>query len=242
MKPYAWLILITLALQGCATMSVDECATADWRGLGFEDGSKGDLLTQADKRESACMKHGFAMDRTAYESGRYDGLGLYCQEGTGYNLGKSGRTYNGVCTDHDEGRFLDAYNRGFELYTFTSVLASAQTKLKSAQSRHGDLDAKLEKYSSGYRDEGLSMEEHNKMVLELWAERKYLAKEAIPYWTFAKRDLQAQLNDYQAKVAAGDPSVGTLQPRQFPGPESYPGPTKDDAREMFREVLSGLQK
>ena len=74
------------------------------------------------------------------------------------------------------------------------------------------------------------MEEHNNMVLGLWAERKYLATEAIPYWQFAERDLQAQLNEYRAKVTAGDPAVGSLQPRRFPGPDAYNGPTSADAR------------
>ncbi len=235
-------VLVALGLQGCATMSVDECASADWRALGFEDGSKGETLDMAERRAGACAKHGYAMDRASYNSGRQTGLGLYCTQGTGYSLGASGRSYNGVCADHDEGAFLDAYNRGLELYSFTSAVAAAESELNSAQSKHAELDGQLEKYSSGYRDEGLTMEEHNNMVLGLWAERKYLASEAIPYWAFAHRDLQAQLNEYQAKVAAGDASVGSLQPRRFPGPEPYEGPTRDDAREMLREVFSGLQQ
>ena len=209
-------------------------------GLGFEDGSRGETLAKADRRANACAKHGYAIDRSAYDSGRHSGLGMYCTETTGYSLGEAGRTYNGVCADHNEGAFLDAYNRGFELYTFTAAVAGAQSELSAAQRKHDELDAKLDKYSSGYRDEGLTMEEHNNMVLGLWAERKYLATEAIPYWQFAHRDLQAQLTEYQAKVAAGDPAVGSLQPRRFPGPEEYTGPTRDDAREMLREVFSGL--
>ena len=234
--------MAALALQGCATMSVDECATADWRALGFEDGSRGETMAKADRRGSACAKHGYAMDRSSYESGRHDGLDLYCIESTGYALGEAGRTYSGVCTGHNEGPFLDAYYRGFELYTFTSAVASAQSELSKAKSKHAELDKQLDKYSSGYRDEGLTMEEHNNMVLGLWAERKYLATEAIPYWQFAERDLQAQLTEYRAKVTAGDPAVGSLQPRRFPGPDAYNGPTSADAREMLREVFSGLQQ
>ena len=240
MKYWNLLAVAALGLQGCATMSVDDCATADWRAIGFEDGSKGETLAKADKRAKACAKHGYAMDRSAYDGGRDDGLGLYCTTATGYSLGESGRMYNGVCASHNEGAFIDAYNRGFELYTFTSAVTSAQSKLNAAQSKHAELDAKLDKYSSGYRDEGLTMEEHNNMVLGLWAERKYLAKEAIPYWTVAHRDLKSQLTDYRAKVAAGDPAVGSLQPRQYPGPRPYKGPTQADAREMLREVFSGL--
>lgn len=240
MKHALFLLVAGLLLQGCATMSVDECATADWRALGFEDGSRGETLAKADRRGQACAKHGYAMDRNSYESGRHDGLDLYCVPSTGYAIGEAGRAYNGICSGHEEGAFLDAYYRGFELYGFTSAVAAAGAEYNSAKSKHAELDRKLDKYASGYRDEGLTMEEHNNMVLGLWAERKYLATEAMPYWQFAQRDLQAQLNEYQAKVAAGDPTVGSLQPRRFPGPQAYAGPTQNDAREMLREVFSGL--
>ena len=242
MKYRILLTCAVTALSGCATMSVDECAMADWHTLGFEDGSRGETLARAEKRENDCTKHGYAMERPAYERGRHEGLGLYCTPEIGYRLGESGRAYTGVCADHDEGAFLAGYNRGLELFAFSSAVASAGTKLKSARSRHSEIDSKLEEYSGGYRDEGLTMEEHNEMVLGLWAERKYLANEAIPYWSFAHRYLEEELADYTAKVVAGDPSVGSLQPREFPGPDPYTGPTRDDAREMLQEVFSGLRR
>ena len=236
------IVLSAMTLSGCASMSVDECATADWRALGYADGARGETLVRAQRRTNDCAAHGYAMDREAYDDGRHAGLGQYCTTETAYGLGESGRTYNGVCGAHDEGAFLDAYNRGFELYTFTSAVSSAGTKLSSARSRYSELDEQLDKYSSGYRDEGLTMEEHNNKVLGLWAERKYLENEAIPYWIYAHRFLQEELADYRNKVAAGDPSVGSLQPRQFPGPEPYAGPTNADAREMLEEVFSSLQQ
>jgi len=242
MKHRILLVFFMTVLTGCATMSVDECATADWRALGFEDGSKGETLVRAERRANACSKHGYAMDGEAYRSGRHAGLGLYCTARIAYRLGESGRAYTGVCVDHDENAFLAAYNRGFELFTFTSAVSSAGSGLKSAQTRHAELDSELEKYSSGYRDEGMTMDDHNNMVLALWAERKYLENEAIPYWTYAHRYLQEQLDEYRAKVAAADPRIGSLQPREFPGPEPYTGPTREDAREMVQEVFSSLQR
>lgn len=146
------------------------------------------------------------MDRAVYDNGRHAGLGLYCTLEVAYSLGASGRSYSGVCVAHDEAGFLAAYQQGLELFAFTS----AGSTLKSAQSRHDELDSELDKYSSGYRDEGLTMEEHNNLVLRLWAERQYLAKEAIPYWTYAHRYPQEQLDDYRIKVAAADPGIGSL--------------------------------
>lgn len=235
-------VLPIIALTGCATMSADQCATADWHALGFEDGSRGETLVKAERRGNACADHGYAMDRAVYDNGRHAGLGLYCTSEVAYSLGASGRSYSGVCVAHDEAGFLAAYQQGLELFAFTSAVASAGSALKSAQSRHDELDSELDKYSSGYRDEGLTMEEHNNLVLRLWAERQYLAKEAIPYWTYAHRYLQEQLDGYRIKVAAADPGIGSFQPRAFPGPEPHDGPTSADARAMLQEVLGSLQR
>ena len=240
MKNWFILILTTLVLQGCATMSVDQCATADWHALGYQDGSQGATLSKAAQRDAACTKHGFTMNRSAYSDGRYDGLHLFCTPNNAYSIGERGKSYSGVCTDHNEDDFLDAYQRGRELYSFTGAVTATQSQLNSAQSRRDVLDAKLNKYWSGYRDEGLTTEEHNTMVLELWAERKYLRDEAIPYWQYAHRFSQEQLAEYRAMVNVGDPAIGTLQPRRFPGPEAYTGPSQQDAREMLREVFSSL--
>lgn len=242
MKHWSTLVITIILLQGCATMSVDECATADWRALGIEDGSRGETLAKAEKRGAACTKHGYAMDRSAYDIGRFEGLGLFCTPSTGYGLGERGKHYNGVCADHDEVAFLDAYNRGREMFSFTAAVSTAKSELTSVKGRHDELDSKLNKYWGGYRDEGMTTEEHNNMVLDLWAERKYLREEAIPYWNYAHQYLGEQLDEYKAKVGAGNPAIGSLQPRHFPGPERYTGPTKQDAQEMLREVFSALEK
>jgi hypothetical protein len=182
------------------------------------------------------------MDRDAYDNGRQAGLGLYCTTEVAYSLGEAGRSYNGVCSAHEEDDFLAAYQQGLDLHAFTSAVSSAETKLKAARSRHTELDRELDKYSSGHRDENLTMEEHNSLVLGLWSERKYLENESIPYWIYAHRFLQEQLDDYRAKAAQADPAVASLKPRSFPGPEAHDGPTSADAREMLSEVLGALQQ
>jgi len=231
-----------IALAGCATMSADQCATADWRALGFEDGSRGETLVKAARREDACADHGYAMNRAVYDNGRHAGLALYCTSQVAYGLGESGRSYTGVCVAHDEVGFLVAYKRGLELYAFTSAVSSAGSALRSAQNRFDELDGALDQYSNGHRDEGLTTEEHNNLVLRIWAERHYLEKEALPYWTYAHRYLKEQLDDYKIKVAAANPSIGSLQPRDFSGPEPHDGPTSADARAMLQEVLGALQQ
>ncbi|HEY5624180.1 MAG TPA: DUF2799 domain-containing protein [Gammaproteobacteria bacterium] len=223
-------------------MSADQCATADWRSLGFQDGARGETLGIAERRDNACLEHGYVMDRTSYDEGRHAGLGQYCTTERAYALGESGRSYNGVCSAHNEEAFLASYNRGLDLYAFTSAVTTAESKLKSARDRHDYLDGELDKYSDGYRDENLSMEEHNNLVLNLWSERRYLEEEAIPYWIFAHRFLDEQLTEYRNKIEYGDLSADAMEPRAFPGPEPHDGPTTADAQAMLREVLSSLQQ
>ncbi len=242
MRHRVLVVLPMIALAGCATMSADQCATADWRALGFGDGSRGETLVKAARREDACADHGYAMNRAVYDNGRHAGLALYCTSQVAYGLGESGRSYTGVCVAHDEVGFLVAYKRGLELYAFTSAVSSAGSALRSAQNRFDELDGALDQYSNGHRDEGLTTEEHNNLVLRIWAERHYLEKEALPYWTYAHRYLKEQLDDYKIKVAAANPSIGSLQPRDFSGPEPHDGPTSADARAMLQEVLGALQQ
>lgn len=235
-------IFLSIALHGCATMSVDECASADWRAFGYEDGTNGETMGKGDKRSSACAKHGYAMNRDAYINGRNEGLSNYCTEDSGYTVGASGLPYNGVCINHNETRFLEAHSRGHQAFGFSAAAATTAGELRSAKSKHAKLDSQLQKYDGGYRDEGLSMEEHNNKVLNIWAERKYLKTIAIPHWTSENGRAKHALENYRAMVAIGNPRVNSLKPIVPVKPRPYTGPTKNDAREMVAEVFSRLGK
>jgi hypothetical protein len=90
MKSNLLLVLPLVALSGCASMSVEDCATADWRALGFGDGAKGETLARTERRSTECAAHGYEIDRTTYDDGRHAGLGQYCTTDTGYSLGQAG--------------------------------------------------------------------------------------------------------------------------------------------------------
>ena len=130
------LILTALAftaLGGCATMSGDECLTSDWEAIGYEDGSRGYTMDYLGQRRKACAKHGVTPDFAAYKSGREQGLAEYCQPGRGFNVGASGGRYNGVCSAHREGDFLDAYNAGYHLYTLRSNVNRATNAINARE-------------------------------------------------------------------------------------------------------------
>lgn len=235
MKPIFLLIGAT-ALAGCATMNADQCASADWRAYGHQDGAAGRPASMANKRAEACFEHGVTLDHAAYEAGRNQGLWTWCTPARGFDLGASGARYDGVCVDHDESAFLAAFDEGATQLQFTSAVGRAQESLSSASSEVASITATLSEYASGNRD--FEADGHNEKVLSLWSKRKYLQQEAIPYWQVELRVAERELDGYRARVAAGDPNAGVLTPRSVSGPKPYAGPTQADAREMVAEVFA----
>lgn len=196
-------------------------------------------MQHAARRARNCTKHGFEMDHAAYKEGRHEGLSNYCTVTIAYSLGERGKRYNGVCKDHHENDFLAAYNRGYELFGFASAVDRSAKELDKARKQYSKLDKQLRKYTTGYRDEGVATEDHNRKIIDIVSERAWLSKEAIPYWMVENRYAKRELEGYQAKVAAGDSSLGNLRPKGFDGPRPYQGPNPADAFELLRVLSSG---
>ena len=95
-------------LQGCATLSENECEAADWWLIGQEDGSEGLPLAHLEEHRESCAEHGVAPDRDAYAKGHQSGLAVYCTRFTGYKVGRSGQPYHGIC----EGPLAEAFEPG----------------------------------------------------------------------------------------------------------------------------------
>ena len=68
-----WLVRLLAAalLSACATgMGKDECAAADWRTIGYEDGLHGFPADRIGAHRVACAKHQVTPDLAAYMEGR----------------------------------------------------------------------------------------------------------------------------------------------------------------------------
>ena len=68
------LAAIAIVMQGCASMSGQECMVADWQAIGYEDGVRGSTADRIGNHRKACAKHGIAPDLQAYQKGRDAGL------------------------------------------------------------------------------------------------------------------------------------------------------------------------
>jgi len=126
-----FMLVISMTLTGCASMSSNECAFSDWRAVGYEDGAQGATSEKFGDYRSACAKHGISADFDAWQSGRTIGLEEFCQPERGFTLGENGRRYYGVCPSTHEGEFLDAYRMGSQLHSLRSEVNVANSRLNA---------------------------------------------------------------------------------------------------------------
>lgn len=126
-----------LFLGGCAThgMSEAECRMADWRAIGFEDGSRGAAASSFGAHRKACSEHGVSPDFDDYLAGHAQGLESFCRPENGARLGEAGYRYTGVCPKHLEGPFLEAHALRYGLYERRVALEGIDRRLHQCRER-----------------------------------------------------------------------------------------------------------
>lgn len=107
-------ILAALLLGGCATLSDEECLTADWRAVGQGDGARGRDGGFVTQHARACAEVGVAPDVAAWEAGRREGLAGYCTPLNAYRLAASGGGLAPVCAGFDQAALAAADAEGRE--------------------------------------------------------------------------------------------------------------------------------
>jgi len=127
-----------LALAGCATISQEACLQGDWTGIGFKDGQAGYPQSRLDDHAKACAKSGVSPDPAPYFAARAQGLRLYCTPDRGFQEGRLGHSYAGVCPKPAAGDFVVAYADG-------RLLHDAESRLRQAESDRASADRRAEK-------------------------------------------------------------------------------------------------
>ncbi|GAA6152508.1 DUF2799 domain-containing protein [Pseudoteredinibacter isoporae] len=127
------LICSVLLLASCSGLSKEECQTADWEALGFEDGVVGKGLETVSGYRESCGKHGVRIDLERYKYGRNIGLQDFCKPNSGYEAGRRGYVYKGVCPAELEDAFVGPYEEGRIVYRAESKLQRAESELNSVE-------------------------------------------------------------------------------------------------------------
>lgn len=151
-------------LSGCATMSADECATADWSSVGYEDGVQGYPADRLGDHRKACAKHGYTPDLVAYRQGREQGLVEYCRPGSGFRAGESGANYHGVCPADSEEDFLSGYRIGHHLYELRSAVSKKSADIDWNLREIKKLEKKMREKEDSLTDDELSSAERRDLL------------------------------------------------------------------------------
>lgn len=184
-----------LALASCATMSQEQCLAGDWSGQGYTDGAAGLGMSRVDDYAEACAEHGVVPDRSAYAAGREQGLVRYCTLDNGFEQGRTGSAYGGVCPSYLEAEFLPAYRDGQVVHAAEQALADARGSVTSLGVRLEELDDKITGKQAELRAEGLTEEQREQIrnrIQEIRRERANTERD----W----RRAQDAIDDYEREV------------------------------------------
>lgn len=105
-----------ILLSGCASMSPEECRTADWREKGVRDGQNGQPRAYIEEHREACAKVGIVPNAALWEQGRAEGVLRYCTPENALEVGRRGSGYRNACPPELEGAFLERYRAGRKVY------------------------------------------------------------------------------------------------------------------------------
>ncbi|GGZ98792.1 DNA repair ATPase [Arenicella chitinivorans] len=159
-------MVLLIALAGCASLSERECLKGDWFEIGSLDGQRGYRVDRLETHQRACAKHGVSSDDAAYFAGHAEGLTDYCQPENGYLEGLAERDYAYVCPTHLEKDFLREYAKGLsdQIRELDYAYDLVQRDLDYA--RHDALYLKSEKQRARARYQAEQLESELRTISE----------------------------------------------------------------------------
>jgi hypothetical protein len=127
--------LSTLLLAGCANMNKEQCETANWQAIGYEDGVAGQRDSQFSQHRQECADHGVTANIDDYLRGHEVGSKKYCTKTNGFFLGTKGKNYNRNCPETLANGFLAGLADGKQIYLAERHMRSAEAALDKIYSR-----------------------------------------------------------------------------------------------------------
>lgn len=125
-----------LALLGaCASLTKEECLSADWRAIGYNDGVRGRLESYVSRHFDACSKVAITPDVQAWQAGRLQGLPLYCTPSNAYNIGRAGDDLNPVCPPEQQRSLFQSWDWGQEYYLITQQISDLESEDRTLRER-----------------------------------------------------------------------------------------------------------
>jgi hypothetical protein len=132
------LLVVTLFLTSCSTMSKEECQTVNWKDKGFEDATEGNPV-HLSKHTKACAEAHITPNRPLYMAGYNAGARQFCNYESGVRFGKTGRSTRSICNGPGQRqKFIRGYQKGKQVYDLNLQISSKESELYN-------LDKKIKK-------------------------------------------------------------------------------------------------
>jgi hypothetical protein len=206
------LTLLLCALAGCSGMDAEECASADWRAIGYEDGLRGQSAAAFGTHRKACAEHGIRADFDAYLAGRDRGVAHFCRPQNGYQLGTQGRQYLGICPTDLEPAFLAAHADGYGLYERGAALDHIRKRLHHSRERSRSIEYQLAESTALLIAPDLLPTERATLAIELkqLTEEKLDLERSIDQLEQDRAAAEQEYDDYRRHLA--DRQLATAGP------------------------------
>ena len=193
---------ISVFIYGCASMNANQCTTASWEAVGYQDGSRGQDMSRFNRHSKACAKHGISANFNEYKAGHQQGVRAYCTPELGFSLGKRNRGIPGICPEEVIHRVRLGYDAGHDIYLekreLYQQMDAAKAELKLIDDQSDELNQELaehERYlqlaEDGLRDPKVRRSERlifytqraqmKKLIREKIAEINNLYEQREPY-------------------------------------------------------------
>ena len=160
-------MVLVFALQSCATLSEEDCLTADWGVLGETDGQLGRPVAELNRYRRDCAEYGVVPDTLAYTEGRNRGLAVYCTESNGYREGRNGAPDRLVCPGVLEPAFRRGYDLGRAVHVSLTELRASNDAIGSARAEIEQLEADIADHRESIRSDDLDDEERKALNDEI---------------------------------------------------------------------------
>ena len=138
-------LILMVGLSGCATLSEEECRVGDWQTIGFEDGSIGKDVRDIGRHREACADYGITVDLEAYRQGHDEGMVVFCQPASGFDLGASGQPFNDNCPQALRPEFYAAYDDGKRVFKLRREVNFRLQDLERNQQLIVEMEAEVKK-------------------------------------------------------------------------------------------------
>lgn len=157
--PIGATVVLAAILSGCASLSEEDCLTADWAVMGEADGQQGRPVSEINRYRRQCAQYGVVPDTEAYLEARERGLALFCTHDNGYDQGRSGAPHRLVCPAAVEPDFRRGYDLGRAVYVSLTDLRNSNESIGYSRDEINRLRSDISDREEALQSDDLSDEE-----------------------------------------------------------------------------------